>query len=133
MGTFCIENARARKQRDLRGNAFQTPGPTAPRRAARKVEDDEPLSFVRRPLLYSRDETISTLTGFSHSAFARGVEVGGTVRNCNVQSENAKVMARIKKLINFCKRKTRHFLRLQQFSMMIYDDVRFHESVMSRA
>lgn len=33
-GTFCIEDARTRKQRDLRGNALQDPGP---RRAARKV------------------------------------------------------------------------------------------------
>jgi len=66
MGTFCIEDARALKQRDLRGNAFRTPGP-----AACEVEDDAPLSFVHRPLLYSRNETISTLTGFSHDAFVK--------------------------------------------------------------
>jgi len=63
MGTFCIEDAKARKQRDLRGNAFQTPGP-----AVRKVEDDEPLFFVHRSLLYFRDETISTLTGLREGA-----------------------------------------------------------------
>lgn len=117
MGTFCIEDARARKHNVICEKRFSDPR----RRGSRKnpTRAHVSLSFVHthRPLHYSRDETISTLTGFSRRLRARRGRGEGNARNCDVRSTDVKIMARPRtrvkerRAINLCKSAT--FLRCE--------------------
>jgi len=67
MGTFCIED-----ERELGNNVICEERFSAPSLPPSLIlAESAPLFLVRRPLLYSRDETISTLTGSPERLRAR--------------------------------------------------------------